>query len=115
MATVLNLNRSAYLDPGKVAKTLDYLSAKYANLRYIVPARDSYTITSADECNSPGLAFDFYGSRDYWWVILLFNGILDPVGGLYVGLTLQLPSLADVNAFLAAQDASTESDLNVVV
>lgn len=107
MATVLNLNRSAYMTLGTDGKSLDYLSAKYLNIKFIVPAKLSYTVTQSSQNNAPGIAFDFYGSADYWWVILLFNGILDPVEDLTPGRVLQLPTLADINAFLSLQESQT--------
>lgn len=114
MTTVLNLNRSAYLSRGTDTKSLDYLTAKYLNIRYIVPARESFVVTQADNANSPGIAFDYYGSADYWWIICMFNGILDPVEDLTPGRVLQLPSLADINAFLSLKETEGQ-DLTTTI
>ena len=114
MSTVLNLNRSAYLSAGVSPKTLSYLSAKYLNIRYIVPARDTFVVTQAYVANAPGIAFDYYGSQDYWWVVCLFNGILDPIEDFVPGLALQLPSLTDINAFLSLKETEGQ-DLTVTI
>ncbi len=114
MTTVLNLKRNSYMDQGTTQQSLDYLSARYLNIKFIVPARDSFVVTQAYEANAPGIAFDFYGSADYWWVVLLFNGIQDPVEELVAGKVLQLPGLADVNAFLSLKE-SQEQDLTVTL
>lgn len=114
MATVLNINRTAYLAVGTVPQTLDYLSAKYLNIKFVVPAKNTLVVDQSDVANAPGIAFRFYGSADYWWVILLFNGILDPIEELTAGLVLQLPSLADINAFLSLKD-SEDQDLAVTI
>jgi hypothetical protein len=114
MTTVLNLHRSSYVDPSSVPQTLDYLSARYLNIKFIVPARNSFTVTQAYEANAPGIAFDFYGSADYWWVILLFNGIVEPLEELVAGRVLQLPGLADINAFLSLKESQNQ-DLTVTL
>ncbi len=114
MTTVLNLKRNAYLDPSSVPQTLDYLSARYLNIKFIVPARNSFVVTQAYEANAPGIAFDFYGSADYWWVILLFNGVVEPLEELVAGRVLQLPALADINAFLSLKESQNQ-DLTVTL
>lgn len=105
-SSVLDLNRVSYLSLGGNTKkpALDYLSPKYLNIKYLLPAAKAYNMTSADQANAPGIAFSFYGSADYWWVVCLYNGILDPITELTPGRVLQLPNLADVNAFLSSQD-----------
>jgi hypothetical protein len=114
MTTVLNLKRSAYTDTGTEPKALDYLSARYLNIKFIVPARSSFVVTQAYEANAPGIAFDFYGSADYWWVVLLFNDIIEPLEELVAGKVLQLPGLADVNAFLSLKESQNQ-DLTVTL
>lgn len=111
MASILDLNRRTYMKIGGTTKkpALDCLSAKYKNIKFVLTPQISYVITSADTANLPGLSSQIYGSRDYWWVIGLFNGILDPIGGLEPGMVLQLPTLADINAFLSTQDTQAEN------
>jgi hypothetical protein len=102
----LDLHRSAYLTVGGTTKNpyRDYLSPKYLNIKYLLPASKSYIVDASDQANAPGIAFKFYGSVDYWWVVCMYNGILDPITEFKPGLVLQLPSLSSVNAFLSAQD-----------
>lgn len=105
MATILDLNRRAYLQPGQQINrlSLDYLSAKYKNIKQILTPDESYVITQSDEANAPGLAFRFYGDRSYWWVLCLYNGIIDPILGFEPGQVIQIPNLADINALLSSQ------------
>lgn len=44
------------------------------------------------------LAYAFYGSTTYWWVIPQFNGILDPEVELVQGKLLIIPSLAKLDS-----------------
>lgn len=114
MSTVLNLNRSAYLSAGVSPKTLSYLSAKYLNIRYILPATDVFVVNQAYVANAPGVAFEYYGSQDYWWIVCMFNGILDPIEDLTPGRTLQLPRLTDINAFLSLKETE-DQELTVTI
>jgi len=43
------------------------------------------------------ISFEFYGTYDFWWVVLQFNGLMHP-RELTTGLTIYLPSLNAVNA-----------------
>lgn len=110
-ASVLDLNRTTYLEIGGPTNKpyLDYLSAKYLNMRFQIAASKNYVVGQSDVANAPGIAFNFYGSVDYWWVVCMYNGILDPISEFAPGLVLQLPTLADVNAFLSAQGAPQAS------
>lgn len=50
--------------------------------------------------NAPLLSYDEYGTVDAWWIILAFNGI----GRMYelsVGLTVKIPSHAQVISILS--------------
>lgn len=107
-ANILDLNRATYLAVGGPSKRpyLDYLSPKYLNMQYQVAASKNYNVDQSDQANAPGIAFNFYGSTDYWWVVCMYNGILDPITEFTPGRVLQLPTLADVNAFLSAQSVS---------
>ena len=112
-SNILNLSRSVYMTLGGPSKSpyFDYLSPKYINIKFLLQAAKSYIVDVNDAANAPGIAFAFYGSVDYWWVVCMFNGIIDPITELTPGRVLQLPTLADVNAFLSSQDTRQLSTL----
>lgn len=104
MSTFVDLNRASYLRPAPSPDRLNYLSAKYLNMRFIVPPSQTYTISIFDRSNVPGIAFNVYGSRDYWWVVCQYAGVLNPITEFTPGRVLQLPSLSDINLFLTSQE-----------
>lgn len=106
MSTLVDLKRITYMELGGTSKNprLNYLSAKYKNIRYLIPSVDIYVVTSSDVANLPGIAFNVYRDKDYWWVIGLYNGIIFPERDLVPGMVLQLPALSDINALLAAEE-----------
>jgi hypothetical protein len=90
---------------------LDALSSSYINVRFGVPVVQLVTVSAKYAANLPGLAFDFYGSVDYWRAILAFNGLQDPVSDVQVGVVLGLPDQSGLQAFLAA----TNEDLTQTI
>jgi hypothetical protein len=106
MSSLVDLKRATYLEISGTTKNprLNYLSSKYKNIRHLLPAVNTYVVTSADMANLPGIAYNVYRDKDYWWVIGLYNGIIFPERDLTPGLILQLPSLSDINALLASGD-----------
>ena len=52
--------------------------------------------------NRPDLISYFvYGSSDYWWMICKFNGICDVFSELVSGVVIDIPSLIDLNNYIA--------------
>jgi len=62
-----------------------------------------YTITSKDIGNFDGLAARFFGVRyeDMWWVIALYNSVIDEEVDLSPGDTIRIPTRSRVNEFLS--------------
>lgn len=114
-SSLIDLNRATYLSVGGEdgAPVMDYLSTNYLNVKFMLRARDTYQVTDSDACNLPGIAFKVYGDKNYWWIIGLYNGIVDPITDLEPGLVLQLPSLADINALFSKQDATVMTNVTI--
>jgi hypothetical protein len=112
MASFVDLYRASYLKPGTDGR-LNYLSAKYLNIRLMVSPSREYVVKAADEANSFGIAYNVYGDPGYWWIVCFYNGILNPITDIVPGTRLQLPSLADVNAFLTGQSAAEAATVTI--
>ena len=106
-STVLSLNRADYLDTPDSNTSLDYLSAKYKNIQYLLAVDTTFTVTLPFVANPFGISYNVYNNKGYWWVILLYNGIVDIYAELVVGVVLKLPSLASINALLGSQPTTT--------
>lgn len=104
MSAFIDLNRASYLKASESIDRLNYLSAKYKNITFRIEPKQHFTVTHADTANAPGLAHLIYGDKGYWWVLCMYNGILDPLEEIAPGRMLKLPSLSDINNFLTSQD-----------
>ena len=49
------------------------------------------------------ISVDVYGTDSYWWMIMEYNGICDPFTELVSGSVLDIPSLADLNRYIAKE------------
>jgi hypothetical protein len=106
MSAFINLNRATYLKAGLDPSRLNYLSAKYKNIKYRLIPKQQYVVTHVDTANAPGLAHSIYGDKSYWWILCMFNGILNPISEIAPGTVLRLPSLVDINNYLTSQDTT---------
>jgi hypothetical protein len=86
---------------------IDIFNSRYANMRWSVVPDVLITIDSKYEANLPGLAFDYFGSQDYWRAILAFNGLNDPLNDICVGAVIGLPSRSSLDTFMADRGPNT--------
>ena len=92
---------------------LDIANSSYVNMRFSVLPVQVITIDAKYQANLPGLAYDFYGDQKYWRALLSFNGLVDPINDIVVGIRLGLPDPASLEAFMAQGNSSLVEPLNV--
>lgn len=92
---------------------LDVLNSSYTNMRFGVIPAQIVTIDAKYQANLPGLAYDFYGDQKYWRAILSFNGLVDPINDIMVGVKIGLPDPSSLHAFMARQNESLVEPLSV--
>lgn len=78
----------------------DLFQSTIVNVRFNVPVGLTVTLGSEDVGNLPGLAAKYLGSRYLWYVLLHYNGLYDPLEDTYAGMTLNIPQLAPLLAYL---------------
>lgn len=59
-----------------------------------------YTISSPDANTPAGLSYKFYGTKDYWWFICWFNGIIFPTVELEAGRVIKMADLTQIESYL---------------
>lgn len=105
---MIDFRRANFLPLTIDSKRLDWLSAYYIDMQIEVPASRSFEITDPWVANLPGLAFNMYDDINLWWVLALYNGIVDPINDVYVGRTMRAPNKEDVVAYLADRRARVQ-------
>jgi hypothetical protein len=88
---------------------LDIYTAKFKDIRFSVPASASVEIDASTESNLPYLAEKYLGDQNLWWIILEYNGLIDPIDDVSPGVTLLIPERRSVIAYLDANLNNTLS------
>ena len=89
---------------------LDWLRAKYINIKFLVPAKGIFVVTEAFEANLPGIAFEIFGDIELWWALALYNGIVDPIDDVSVGTRLLIPDREYLISLLETYDPNSLAD-----
>lgn len=109
----------AQYQPSKYSATrvdiLDYLAASYTNMRQDVQSTVLHKVTENDATHPDLISFKYYEREDLWWIICMYNSIVNPLTELTVGKVLRIPNLVEVNNLLtqAEQQSSTSSVVTI--
>jgi nucleoid-associated protein YgaU len=90
---------------------LDIFSARFKDIRFGVPSSVSVEVDSATEANLPGLADKYLGDQALWWIILEYNGLVDPIEDITPGTVLRIPERRSVIQYLDARPATELSSV----
>lgn len=94
----------------------DWLSSAYINLFDNIANYTQYQVTDSDLGTPDIIAYTVYGEEQYDWLIMDFNGIVDPYNDLYIGQILRIPDLQSAIAYLKQNTGiNVTSNLNQVV
>jgi hypothetical protein len=95
-------------------RDIDILDSPYVNIRFGASVDTIITITAKYEANLPGLAFDYYGDQRYWRALLAFNGMVDPINDIQVGVVLGLPNKNSLETFLTKNKSSVQQPVLII-
>lgn len=106
--------RANYIPMTIDRQRLDYLRAKYVDLRYVLPPVKHVVVTAAFENNLPALAHELLGDTTLWWALGLYNGIVSPLEDLTVGKQVSVPDVTELLKLLDAANDDLAGDNRVV-
>ncbi len=86
--------------------SLSIFNAKFRRIRDL-PEVQRVTVDAAYAHNLPTLAYEHLGDVGLWWVLLMFNGLQDPIEDIVPGLVLKIPDKNYLMQMLEAQEATT--------
>ncbi len=96
-ASALYSNKGGLFTPIGNYNTYYPLPSAY---RTAIPISGTYVIPKMFENRPDLIANNLYGSEDYWWLVLWFNGMVDPFQNLTVGTEILIADLTSVNSIL---------------
>lgn len=66
-----------------------------------------YVVREEDLVRPDMISYKLYGTVKYWWLLMMYNGILNIWGDLEVGLTLKVPNILDIWSFYKKNSVRT--------
>lgn len=107
----MSFQRSQYI---KITDdNLDVFSYRYSlrNLQQEITGYSVITL-SAEYISAPELiSDDLYRNQKMWWIICLYNGIINPITDLIPGTNLKIPDLDQVKEYLSNIEPDEEDDI----
>lgn len=79
-----------------VSRAFDSCRTPFFEQLRALPAIGTYMVGADEIARADLISYRLYRSRDLWWILCYYNGVLDPMR-LDVGLVLQYPSLASLD------------------
>lgn len=72
----------------------------------LLPYSDIIQVDAQWQYNLPGMAAQYLGSTRRWWVILMYNGLYDPIDDIVPGIYLKIPDRNSLEDLLGSVDTS---------
>jgi len=76
----------------------DYLYHNLTKFKMNYPV-SYYRIEGSDLMRPDLISYKIYGTIAYWWLIMMINGIQNPLKDMVVGTLLQIPNVLDIYEF----------------
>ncbi len=85
----------------------DWLNTRYVGQIQNLPVSQRIVLEDRYVPYPELLSNDIYGTVDYWWVLCMYNGIVDIFNDMQAGLIWNIPALSDIQAMLSPGAAAT--------
>lgn len=84
----------------------DFLSSSYLNIvKYITTSR-IHVVTQDEEANLQLISYNYYKTISLWWIIGMYNGIINPFFEVVAGTYINIPDLVSIETYIRNQSAS---------
>ncbi len=94
------MDRTVFYETADIGNGLeyDYLYNSLSKFKLSYPVQ-YYRVSEEDIMRPDLISYKAYGTVQYWWVIMLVNGIQSPLTDLTVGTLLKIPNGLDIYTF----------------
>lgn len=86
--------------------TLSKMFDTVLNKIRLIPYSDLVRVDAQWESNLPGLALQYLGTELRWWVLLMYNGLYDPIDDVVPGIILKIPDRNSLEDLLGSTTAT---------
>lgn len=94
------MNRTNFFNIETVDDTneLDFLHNSLSGFVMEYPSK-RYRVNGTDLMRPHLISYRHYGTVNFWWIVMLVNGVSNPLVDLYAGMLLTIPSKLDILTF----------------
>jgi len=78
---------------------LSFLSGRYNRFLVLLKSKKQIVVTSTNEMRLEAISFREYGTIHLWWVIGVYNGVINPFREVVAGSKLRIPTLESINEY----------------
>jgi hypothetical protein len=62
-----------------------------------------HTVTAADIGHLDAIAYKYYQTEEYWWVLAWINRIACPITDMYIGQQLVIPDISEITTGMTSE------------
>ncbi len=92
---------------------LDWLKSSYITNLPNLQVQEQYILQAADVPFPELLSYKKYGTTDYWWILLMFNGVIDPIKEMSAGKLWSIPTFSSIQTMLSTSSVGTAAQNQV--
>lgn len=104
---------SAFTPVDSTGNNYDLFRSAYKNVRFNVQKTTQLQLTSMDVANLPGLSYRLYNDTSLWRALMAYNGLSDPISDISVGIVIDVPTKADLNAYFSKQTNQLQASITI--
>lgn len=97
------------LAAGEQVRVPDFLNASYVDRIRKLVIDQTYELQAGDIGYPDLLSSRLYGTIDYWWILCMYNGCVDPLTDMVAGAKWSIPT-SDSIQNLVSNQAGTRSN-----
>lgn len=95
----------------------DILTDLFQDFYFYLKGRQlqEYIVDETDEGLLDQISYKLYNSEEYWWILAKANNIVNIEDEVVRGRVLQVPSLLDINEFIALKRRQTRVNRDITI
>lgn len=110
-----NLIGIVYPTEGDLTPYLEVVDGRYVRFLKELKFERSFIVTDSAAGRLEFISYQLYKTIDLWWVIGLYNGIVNPFKEVIAGKLLRVPTRASIDNFFKTIEASKQSTSRITV
>ena len=100
---------------GDTTPYLEVVDGKFIRFLNELKYDRSYMVTDAAAGRLEYISYQIYGTIQLWWVIGLYNGIINPIKDVIAGKILRVPTKESIDVYFNKVEDSNQNQSRITV